>query len=282
MRNKQYNMKSYLWYRNTVQIKILFIILAGICLPGISSCQRSGKPKVLVFSKNTSFFHTSIPIGNAAIMKLGTENGFDVDTTTNAEYFTEDSLKKYAAVIFLNNADTSGSLLNNYQEAEFERYIQSGGGYVGIHAASDAEYDWGWYGRLVGGYFNGDPDKSQEAILHVEDSTHPATKGLPIEWKRTDEWYNFKKLNKEVHVLITIDERTYEGGTNGKYHPMSWYHDYDGGRAFYTALGHTEASYTEPLFLKHILGGIKYAIGDNKELDYSKAKTLKVPKKTGL
>ena len=230
-----------------------------------------------MFSKNTYFFHTSIPKGNAAIIKLGAENGFDVDTTTNAEYFTEDSLKRYAAVIFLNNADNSGSLLNNYQEAEFERYIQSGGGYVGIHAASDAEYDWGWYGRLVGGYFNGHPDKWQEAILHVEDSTHPATKGLPVEWKRTDEWYNFKKLNKDVHVLITIDESTYKGGTNGRYHPMSWYHDYDGGRAFYTALGHTEASYTEPLFLKHILGGIKYAIGDNKEPDYSKAKTLKVP-----
>jgi len=270
-------MKSYTWYTRTLQKKILCIVVSGVCLLGISSCHRAGKPKVLVFSKNTYFFHTSIPKGNAAIIKLGAENGFDVDTTTNAEYFTEDSLKKYAAVIFLNNADTSGSLLNNYQEAEFERYIQSGGGYVGIHAASDAEYDWGWYGRLVGGYFNGDPDKSQEGILHVEDSTHPATKGLPVEWKRTDEWYNFKKLNKDVHVLITIDESTYKGGTNGRYHPMSWYHDYDGGRAFYTALGHTEASYTEPLFLKHILGGIKYAISDNKEPDYSKAKTLKVP-----
>ena len=173
-----YNMKRYAWYRGTLQIKILLIVITGICLPGFSSCQQSGKPKVLLFSKNTSFFHTSIPIGNAAIMKLGAENGFDVDTTTNAEYFTEDSLKKYAAVIFLNNADTSGSLLNNYQEAEFERYIQSGGGYAGIHAASDAEFGWGWYGRLVGGYFNGHPDEKQEAILHVEDSTHPATKGF--------------------------------------------------------------------------------------------------------
>ena len=261
----------------TLQIKIFFIVIAGICLPGISSCSnRSGKPKVLVFSKNTSFFRTSIPKGIASIIKLGAENGFDVDTTTNAKYFTEDSLKKYAAVIFLNSADTSGSLLNNYQEVEFQRYIQSGGGYVGIHAASDAEFNWVWYGRLVGGYFDGHPDEKQEAILHIEDSTHLATKGLPVEWKRKDEWYNFKNLNKDVHVLITIDESTYEGGTNGKYHPMSWYHYYDGGRAFYTALGHTEASYSEPLFLKHILGGIKYAIGDNKECDYSKAKTAKV------
>ncbi|MDQ6889073.1 MAG: ThuA domain-containing protein, partial [Bacteroidota bacterium] len=270
-------MNTFPWRRKPLLIAIFFF--TGVCLLTLSSCknERSGKPKVLVFSKNTYFFHTSIPNGIAAITKLGAENGFDVDTTTNADYFTEDSLKKYAAVIFLNTADNSGSLLNNYQEAEFERYIQSGGGYVGVHAASDAEKDWGWYGRLVGGYFNGHPDKWQQATLHIVDSTHPATKGLPLEWKRTDEWYNFKKLNKDMHILITIDESTYTGGTNGANHPVSWYHDYDGGRAFYTALGHTEASYTEPLFLKHLLGGIEYAIDGNKELDYSKAKTLKVP-----
>src|SRR6266511_4062194 len=149
-----------------VGVCMLAAVLA-ICLSVIFSCShRSDKPRVLVFSKNTSFFHTSIPIGNAAILKLGAQNGFDVDTTTIAEYFTEDSLKKYAAVVFSNNADTSGNLLNNDQETEFERYIESGGGYVGIHAAADAEFDWNWYGRLVGAYFNGHPDKKQEAILH--------------------------------------------------------------------------------------------------------------------
>ncbi|MEO6221429.1 MAG: ThuA domain-containing protein, partial [Ginsengibacter sp.] len=272
-------MKNYKCLSKSLYINLFFAVIAAICFSGISSCnnRRSGKARVLVFSKNTYFLHTSIPNGIAAITKMGAENAFDVDTTTNAKYFTEDSLQKYAAVIFLNTADNSGSLLNNYQEAEFERYIQSGGGYVGVHAASDAEQDWGWYGRLVGAYFNGHPDKWQEADLHITDSAHPATKGLPIMWKRTDEWYNFKKLNKDVHVLITIDESKYTGGTNGANHPMSWYHDYDGGRSFYTALGHTEASYTEPLFLKHLLGGIKYAIGDNKELDYGKAKTLNVP-----
>ncbi|MEO6290008.1 MAG: ThuA domain-containing protein [Ginsengibacter sp.] len=271
-------MKISKWFKKNSYINLFFSSILMICFLGISSCShRSGNPRVLVFSKNTYFFHTSIPNGIAAITKLGVENGFDVDTTTNASYFNEDSLKNYAAVIFLNTADNSGSLLNNYQEAEFERYIQSGGGYVGIHAASDAEQDWGWYGRLVGGYFNGHANKQQEAELHVTDSTHPATKGLPAVWKRQDEWYNFKKLSKDVHVLITIDESTYTGGTNGTDHPMSWYHDFDGGRAFYTALGHTEESYTEPLFLQHILGGIKYAIGDNKKPDYSKARSLQVP-----
>ena len=240
-----------------------------------TSCQnkRSGKPRILVFSKTAGYEHASIPTGIAALQKLGQQNGFEVDTTTNPGYFQEDSLKKYAAVVFLS---TTGNVLNQYQEVAFERYIQSGGGFVGVHAATDTEYDWGWYGRLVGGYFDSHP-QIQEAVLHIVDATHPSTKELPKDWKRADEWYNFKKLNKDVKVLITIDEKSYQGGKNGDNHPMAWYHDYDGGRAFYTELGHTDESYSDPLYLKHLLGGIQYAIGDNKELDYSKAKSQNIP-----
>ncbi|HVG42019.1 MAG TPA: ThuA domain-containing protein, partial [Chitinophagaceae bacterium] len=128
----------------------LLYLFVVYCVITLSCNKRSGKPRVLVFSKQTYYFHTSIPNGIAAIKKLGAENGFEADTTTDAAFFNEDTLKKYAAVIFLHNADNKGTLLNQYQEAEFERYIQSGGGYVGIHAAADAEYNWGWYGRLAG------------------------------------------------------------------------------------------------------------------------------------
>lgn len=246
-----------------------------------SSCgNRSGKPKILVFSKTTGFYHNSIPDGMAAIQQLGKENGFDVDTTRDAAYFTQDSLDKYAAVVFLS---TTGDVLNHYQEAAFERYIQAGGGFVGVHAAADTEYDWGWYGRMVGGYFLDHPGITdsfpnvQEGVLKIKDNQHSATKQLPADWKRTDEFYSYKKLNPAVSVLMTIDEKTYNGGKNGDNHPMSWYHEYDGGRAFYTALGHTKESYSEANFLQHLLGGIQYAIGKNKKLDYSKAKTALVP-----
>src|SRR5690606_19152495 len=144
----------------------------------------------------------------------------------------------------------------------FERYIQAGGGFVGIHAASDCEYDWGWYGRMAGGYFKNHP-RPQQATFHVVDSLHPATAGMPATFSYDDEWYNFDRLNPDVNVLITIDETSYRGGQNGEFHPMAWYHDYDGGRAFFTAFGHSEASFTDSLHLKHFLGGIKYAIGDN-------------------
>jgi cytochrome c len=238
--------------------------------------KKQGKPRILVFTKTMGYRHSSIPNGQQAIIKLGAENGFDVDTTMSGETFNEDSLGKYAAVVFLNTTDSKDSLLDHYQENAFTRYIEAGGGFVGVHAATDAGYHWGWYGRLVGGYFNGHPEE-QEAVLDVVDSVSPATVHLPRQWKRTDEWYNFKNLNKDVHVLIRIDEHSYKGGTNDNDHPMSWYHNYDGGRAFYTELGHTEESYTEPLFLKHLLGGIQYAIGENNQLDYAKAHTLKTP-----
>ena len=226
-----------------------------------------------MFSKTAGFRHSSIPDGKAAIMKLGEENGFLVDTTENAEYFNDDSLKNYSTVVFLHS---TGDVLNGKQEADFERYIQAGGSFVGIHAASDAEYDWGWYGRLVGGYFESHPEQ-QEAVLNITDNSHISTKHLPATWKRKDEWYNFKKLSKDVKVLITIDEKSYKGGKNGDNHPMAWYHEYDGGRAWYTELGHTEESFKDDNYLKHILGGIQYAIGNNNEPDYAKAKTGRVP-----
>ncbi|MDC6355010.1 MULTISPECIES: ThuA domain-containing protein [unclassified Robiginitalea] len=231
--------------------------------------ERPGPPKVLVFSKTTAFRHASIPSGIAAIQQLGANNNFTVDTTENAARFTEENLSQYSAVIFLS---TTGDVLDAAQEAAFERYIQAGGGYVGVHAATDTEYDWGWYGRLAGAYFQSHPAGTPEADFHIVDKGHPATEFFQDSvWHRTDEMYNFKNLNPEVNVLITIDESTYEGGENGDYHPMAWYHEYDGGRAFYTALGHTEESFSEDLFLQHLLGGIRYAIGENLELDYDQA-----------
>src|SRR5258706_1374753 len=262
--------------KKILRCTLVFISLSAF-LVSINSCnKRNETPRVLVFAKASGYVHESIPAGVAAIIKLGKENNFNVDTTSDANWFNEDSLKNYSAVIFISTTDTADVLLNNYQQADFERYIQAGGGFVGIHAATDAMYHWGWYDRLIGANFKSHPEQ-QQATLNIVDPDHISTKGLPNPWIRKDEWYNFKNINKDVHVLITIDEKSYKGGENGEYHPMSWYHDYDGGRAWYTELGHTTESYTEPNFLKHLLGGIQYAIGDNKELNYSKASTQREP-----
>jgi cytochrome c len=255
---------------------LILTVLVSASVPAILSwMQPTPQPRILVFSKTAGFRHGSIPAGIAAIRKLGAENGFAVDTTENAAYFHEDSLKRYSAVVFLN---ATGDVLNAYQQADFERYIQAGGGYMGIHAAADCEYGWPWYGKLVGGYFKSHP-KIQPAKLQVVDRSHASTKHLPEVWERSDEWYNFRKAPdaKDVTVLVRIDEKSYQGGENGGDHPMVWYHPFDGGRAYYTEFGHTDESYADPLYLKHILGGIQYAIGDNRPLDYKKAHSMRVP-----
>ena len=227
--------------------------------------------RVLVFSRTKGYRHGSIPAGKQAIMKLGQENGFAVDTTENADKFTEANLKQYSAVVWLS---TTGNALDDAQQAAFERYIQAGGGYVGIHAAADTEYDWPWYNQLVGGYFLHHP-KQQNAEIQIIDKTHPSTKMLPDRWKRFDEWYSYKSIAKDIKVLGKLDEKTYEGGKNGDDHPFIWHRDFDGGKAFYTGGGHTDESYTDALFLQHILGGIKSVMATG--LKFGQAKTMPYP-----
>ncbi|WP_299800046.1 ThuA domain-containing protein [uncultured Maribacter sp.] len=256
--------------------KIFIALLLGFALI-IVSCggnKREGEPKVLVFSKTMGFKHGSIPAGIAAIQKLGTENGFAVDTTKNADLFTDENLKQYSTIIFLS---TTGNVLDQYQEAAFERYIQAGGGYVGVHAAADTEYDWGWYNDLAGAQFLSHPKGMPTADFIIKDKNFKATQFFNDSvWTRKDELYNYKNINPDINVLMTLDESTYEGGANGDFHPIAWYHDFDGGRAFYTGGGHGDESYSEDLFLKHLLGGIQYAIGENLNLDYSKV-TSQIP-----
>lgn len=225
----------------------------------LTSCgvQRVGEDRILVFSKTEGWYHESIPAGNEALLKLGQENNIHVDTTTNAELFTSGNLKKYDAVVFLS---TTGDVLDEEQEEAFKQYIQAGNGFVGIHGASDTEHNWPWYGRMVGAYFKGHPDV-QEALLVIRDHNHQATAHLSDQWVRTDEYYNFYNLNPDVNVLLSIDTTTYEGSIHGDDHPMAWYHEYDGGRAFYTALGHLDENFSDKVYLQHLLGGIKYAMG---------------------
>jgi cytochrome c len=213
---------------------------------------------VLVFSKTTGFRHDSIPQGIAAIVSLGAEHGFAVESSEDAERFNDATLARYKAAVFLS---TTGDILDPDQKAALERYIRSGGGFVGIHSASDTEYQWAWYGRLVGAYFASHP-QIQGATIHMADSDHPSMKGLPAVWERTDEWYDLRSNPRgKVHVLATLDEGTYSGGTMGADHPIAWCQAFDGGRSWYTAMGHTTESYAEPLFRLHLLGGIESAAG---------------------
>jgi len=242
------------------------------------SCNSgSNSRKVLLFTKTKGYHHESIPAGIAAIEKIGKENNFSVDVDSTSAVFNDNDLKKYKAVIFLS---TTGNILNSDEQVALQRYIEAGGGFMGIHAAADAEYNWGWYNKLVGAYFKSHPGNPnvRKATVVVTDTSFIAMKEIPEKWERSDEWYNYKNISAGLKVVATLDEDTYEGGENGKDHPIAWYHDFDGGRAFYTGGGHTAESYSEPLFLQHLAGGIQYVMGaDTAKLDYSKAYATKTP-----
>ncbi|GAB3893398.1 hypothetical protein GCM10028803_07470 [Larkinella knui] len=265
-----YNPKSRFRFRALLS----WMLVGGLTLSALWSVAQAPQKRLLVFSKTAGFRHTSIPAGQLAIIKLGKENGFAVDTTENAAKFTEANLKRYNAVVFLS---TTGDVLNDMQQAAFERYIQAGGGYVGIHAAADTEYDWPWYGKLVGGYFMSHPGNPnvQEGEAYVVSKNHVSMFGFPDRWKIKDEFYDFKNVNPDVTVLVKIDEKTYKEGKMGDNHPMSWFHEYDGGKVFYTNFGHPDETFSNPVYLKHLLGGIQYAVAP--KLDYTKAKTMPFP-----
>jgi len=244
--------------------KLLACLLLTSIFLGCSSEDTPPEPvnlapiRVLVFTKTTGYYHPSIAVGVEAIRQLGRENNFRVDTTKMASRFQLDTLRKYKAVVFLS---TTGDVLNPAQQTAFEQYIRLGNGFVGVHAATDCEYDWPWYNGLVGAYFSNHPN-IQSATVQVTNRTHSSTSFLPPRWTRTDEWYNFRNMVPDLQVLATLDESTYSGGSHAPNpHPIAWYHTYDGGRAFYTAGGHTDDSFREPLFLRHLLGGIAYAVG---------------------
>ncbi|CAM5352573.1 hypothetical protein STENM223S_04861 [Streptomyces tendae] len=214
--------------------------------------------QVLVFSKTAGFRHSSIDDGIAALRELGTSNNFTVTATEDAQSFTAGNLAQYEAIVFLS---TTGDVLNGTQQAAMEQYIEDGGGYVGVHAAADTEYDWPFYEGLAGALFHSHP-AIQQATVQVEDRAHDATAHLGRTWQRTDEWYNYRTNPRTTaHVLASLDESSYSGGNMNGDHPIAWCKDYEGGRAFYTGGGHTDESYADPAFRRHLLGGIRWAAG---------------------
>jgi len=231
--------------QRSARTRLGFLLLGLIISTLISSyarhprAARSAKPAVLIFCKTNGYHHASITTGIAAIKKLGEENGFAVDTTADSTWFRAKTLKKYKALIFLS---PTGKVFGPEEEK------------------ADCEYNWQWYGDLVGGYFKSHP-KQQEAKFIIVDKNNPATQGLPDPWTHFDELYNYKYYAPDIKVLINIDESSYTGGENGANHHMAWYHDFEGGRSFYTALGHTDATWSDPLFLHHLLAGVQYAMG---------------------
>jgi type 1 glutamine amidotransferase len=224
-----------------------------------SSCNKE-RESILIFTKVNEvdgFRHESIEHGVDVLTFLANELGLEVVHTEDASIMAYETLTDFEAIVFLN---TSRDILDLTQEINFQRFIRDGGGFLGIHGASTTEYDWSWYGDLVGAYFLDHPE-IQEANLNIIDPNHQSCIDLPESWTRVGEWYNFRDIREGINVVIAIDESSYEGGKNGINHPIAWYHEFEGSRSFYTAIGHAIEAYDEPLFQAHLTGALKYVLG---------------------
>lgn len=202
---------------------------------------------VLVFSRTTGFRHESIPAGVQAMREL------HPDTAATEDPAALEDLAGTDAVVFLN---TNGDVLTDAGRAALEAHVRGGGGFLGVHSAAATEYDWPFYGDLVGAWFDRHP-AVQAATITVSDPDHPATAHLPRSWARVDEWYDFRS-RPDARVLLRVDESTYEGGGMGGDHPIAWCHERLGGRALYTGLGHTIESYAEPAFREHLSKALRW------------------------
>ncbi|MEU5822058.1 ThuA domain-containing protein [Streptomyces sp. NPDC047803] len=214
---------------------------------------------VLVYTRTAAYRHDSIPAGRAALRELAEEHGFAVEATEDPSVFTDASLAGRDAVVFLS---TSGDVLTPEGRDALQRWVADGGGFMGVHSAACTEYGWPFYGELVGARFAGHP-AFQPGAVRIEDPDHPATRHLPRQWNREDEWYDFRSNPRRpgVRILASIDETGYEGGGMGADHPLVWCRESGAGRSFYTSLGHAESAYEDPAFRAHLLGGLRWTAG---------------------
>ena len=216
------------------------------------NCSNTNSFSILVITETEGWVHESIGSGLNLIEDIGNKNNFNVYYSDDSSVITYDNLKNINSIVFLN---TTGNILSNKEQNVMEEFIRSGRGFLGVHSAADTEYDWDWYGNLVGAYFRSHPDVMPAKIITIENKI---TNHLDSEWRIEDEWYNLNYTNENIKILLNLDESSYEGGDHPDYHPITWYHEYDGGRSFYTGLGHTNEVYKDNRFIKLLEKGILY------------------------
>jgi len=262
------------------KLNIITGILLLAFLATSSLTVTAKKKKVLLYTKNgEGFVHKNIPSSIKAITKICQENKIEIDVSEDPSLFTEENLKQYDALIFSNT--NNGIFDTDEQKLAFQRYIQAGGSFVGIHSATGSEREWPWFWKMIGGKFRRHAP-NQDFTVKVLDKDHPSTDFLPQTFQREkEECYYHSNLNPDIHVLLVADMTSVEDSKKGEYpfdifgktFPLCWDHEFDGGRQWYTSLGHQIEHYEDPLFQQHILGGIKWAINKKGKLDYTNATT---------
>ena len=241
--------------------RLLLLTIGAMAMSAGSAAAAQKGPRVLLFSHSTGYRHASIEPGVAAIQGLGAREKMTIVPSADPNVFSADGLKGYDAIVFLSTSTDpkkpESEWFQGARREALQSFVRRGGGIVGIHAASDSHYHWPWYGRMIGGYFVSHPKGTPEGTVKVVDRKHAATKNMPASIRRADEWYYFQDHNPETHVLVTLDPASI-GEKDVNPNPVSWAHEFEGGRVFYTAMGHTTESYADRNFLSHLAGGLRW------------------------
>jgi len=242
-----------------------WLVLLAICM-GISSVSTAAPakdPRVLLFSHSTGYRHESIEPGAAAIQALGTREKLTIVHSEDPNVFSADGLKDYDAIIFLSTSTDpkkpESEWFQGPRRDALQAFVHRGGGIVGIHAASDSHYGWGWYQQMIGAHFAKHPPGTPEGTLTVTDKRHRANKGVTPTMRRVDEWYYFDDYDPRSTLLMTLDPQSI-GEKDFNPNPVSWAREFEGGRVFYTAMGHTRETYSDPNFLNHLAGGLAWVL----------------------
>ncbi|WP_167737564.1 ThuA domain-containing protein [Sphingomonas parva] len=249
------------------KLRGLMLLMAGIsgvaALAPAAAKDADGKPRVLVFSHTTGYRHASIEPGIAALQGLGAREKMTIVATEDPNVFSEAGLRDVDAIVFLSSTTDpkkpESEWFQGARREALQAFVHRGGGVVGIHGASDSHYHWPWYGRMIGGHFARHPQGTPEGEIHVEDRRHPSTRSMPERLRRVDEWYYIDDYDPRSKLLVTLDPASI-GEKDANPNPMSWTREFEGGRVFYTAMGHTDASYREKAFLDHLAGGLKWVL----------------------
>jgi type 1 glutamine amidotransferase len=243
----------------------MLLVLIGAAAMTASADAAAGRhrPRVLIFSHSTGYRHASIEAGMAAFQAMGARDGLDMAASEDPAVFSDAGLRGVDAIILLSNStrkdDPATEYFTESERAAFQAFVHRGGGVVGIHAAADSHYHWPWYGRMIGARFDHHPQGTPTGTIRIVDPRHPATRGLAPTISRTDEYYYFDDFNPEMHILVTVDPASI-GQPDVNPNPVSWAHEFEGGRVFYTALGHTPESFAEPWFLRHVENGLNWVL----------------------
>ena len=245
-------------------IGLMTLALGTLCMT--ANAVAADKGRVLVYSGSTGFRHDSIPAAVEALKSLGTKAGYTIDATEDPEVFTAEKLKPYKAIVLVSSTTwpkkPEGEWFVGEKREALQGFLKDGKGVLALHAAADSHYHWGWYGQMIGAYFDHHPKGTPKAVVTVVDSKHPATAKLPKTMERVDEWYYYQDFDPTMHVLITVDPKSIgEGEADVNPNPLVWYHDFGGGRVFYSGLGHTAENYSEPYMIDLLTGALKYTVG---------------------